>query len=825
MKASVDPPRAAHPPQQRYWPGRMLAVGGMAEIHLARQGTASGDGFHKELVIKRLKPELAADPRAVAMFLEEARIGALLNHPNVVQVYDAGQDGAAPFIAMEYIRGEELNQLCRRGLAVSQFLPLEHAVELVRQSAMALGYVHALRDDGGRGLEIVHCDVSPTNLLVTEDGHIKLIDFGIARARGQSWRDEQALPGKLSYMSPEQARRRRLDHRSDIFSLGVVLYEITLGQRLFRGPAHEVLRRLERCEVRPPTFVRRDFPGMLESIVMRALERDPGDRYASAYDMADELDEFLRESARRSGPLRLARYLDELAVAVGGSPRSELVAERARTGDEEALDFDRGMFDGYVAGTQSAPVAEWDEWVEESGAVASALSAEVDAAVSRQTENRRQATGNRKPETSESLSGPRAADSGSEDAGSLSLLPVACHLLLFPTSRARTRRGGRARTASQPDPSSAARPRSARLVPRRPGGRRDRAAPATLNPGVMSRGRIALLLVALAACRDQSEPARGADEESLGQRVFQAPAGVVRAVPPHRIQPNGIGPYLLGAEFKAILSTLPHGPRVEVLQIDRVVGYRLVRVAQDAILVGIGQGGKASMVAALDPEIAKTEDGWGVGSEIDTLREALGPERAIAGARDPKLVELARLPGARVVVRGHRVAAIVVGPDGDDDRRDVGPADALSGGATSRPAAGASRPRPPAPPAETGCTVAKRARGAGRRAGGRDRASGGLEEGRRVLRLLHRPGPGGGGRGRRTARPCHRRARKAAQGRDHVGAGARLRRRERRRRRRSPRSRSPCPRAAAARRSACASRSCAPTAAAWPPRPTRRSTA
>ena len=423
MKTSAEPPPAAHPPQ-RYWRGRLLAVGGMAEIHLARQG-ADSDGFHKELVIKRLKPELAADPRAVAMFLEEARIGALLNHPNVVQVYDAGQEDAAPFIAMEYIRGEELNQLCRRGLAVSQFLPLEHAVELVRQAAMALGYVHALRDGDGRGLEIVHCDVSPTNLLVTEDGHIKLIDFGIARARGQSWRDEQALPGKLSYMSPEQARRRPLDHRSDIFSLGVVLYEIALGQRLFRGPAHEVLQRLERCEVRPPTFVRRDFPGMLESIIMRALERDPAERYAGAYDMADELDEFLRERARRSGPLRLARYLDELAVAVGGSARSELVAERAGPGDDEALDFDRGLFDGYVAG---APVvAEWDEWDEESGAVASALLADGAAQGSRQTENRQQATGNREPETSESPSGPRATGSDSEDARSL--LPVAGCLL------------------------------------------------------------------------------------------------------------------------------------------------------------------------------------------------------------------------------------------------------------------------------------------------------------------------------------------------------------------------------------------------------------
>ena len=385
MKAQS--PRAARPLAQRYWLTRLLAVGGMAEIHLARQGalgdTGPGGDFHKELVIKRLRPELAGDPRVVGMFLDEARIGALLHHPHVVQVFDAGDDDGAPYIAMEYIRGEELNELCRRGLAAGRFLPLEHAVEICRQAACALGHVHALRDGDDRSLDIVHCDVSPSNLLVTGDGYLKLIDFGIARARGQRRRDEQALPGKLSYMSPEQARRAALDHRSDIFSLGVVLYEITVGQRLFRGPAREVRRRLERGEVEPPTFVRRDFPGMLESIIMRALEAAPGDRYASAYDMADELEDFLRESGSRSGPLRLARYLDDLAVSVGGERRADLVSERERRGDEEALDFDRGVFDGYRAGggEPRAPLAEWDEFEEDEHAVAAALG--VDTAVVR----------------------------------------------------------------------------------------------------------------------------------------------------------------------------------------------------------------------------------------------------------------------------------------------------------------------------------------------------------------------------------------------------------------------------------------------------------
>lgn len=197
----------------------------------------------------------------------------------------------------------------------------------------------------------------------------------------------------------------------------------------------------------------------------------------------------------------------------------------------------------------------------------------------------------------------------------------------------------------------------------------------------MSWGRMALSCLALAAaCRDQSAPARN-DEESPGQRVFLPPPGVVRAVPPHRIEPDGVGPYRLGAELKDLLNTLPEGPRVELLQIDRMVGYRLVRVAQDKILVGIGPDGRVSFIAALDPEIAKTEGGLGVGSDIAELREALGPELPMEGTRDPRLVELEKLPNARVVVDRGRAAAIVVRlGSADGGGQDISAADALSGG-------------------------------------------------------------------------------------------------------------------------------------------------
>jgi serine/threonine-protein kinase len=157
---------------------------------------------------------------------------------------------------MEYIVGEELNELCRRGIAHDRFLPLEHAVELMRQAAAGMGYFHAQRGAegtllSGTPLEIVHLDISPTNLLVTQDGFLKVIDFGIANAKGQRQRSD-VIPGKLGYMSPEQAGRKDVDHRSDIFSLGIVLYEITVGKRLFRGPAQEVVQRLIEAQVEPP---------------------------------------------------------------------------------------------------------------------------------------------------------------------------------------------------------------------------------------------------------------------------------------------------------------------------------------------------------------------------------------------------------------------------------------------------------------------------------------------------------------------------------------------------------------------------------------------
>lgn len=367
----------------RYTLLRRLAVGGMAEIYLARQAAMAG--FEKEVVIKRLRAELADDPRIIEMFLDEAKIGAQLNHPNIVHVYDVDENEGIPYIAMEYIIGEELNELCRRGISHGRFLPLEHAVELIRQAAAGMGYFHAKRGAEGTALgntplEIVHLDISPSNLLVTQDGFLKIIDFGIARAQGQASRSD-VLPGKLSYMSPEQAARGEVDHRSDIFSLGIVLYEITVGRRLYRGPAQEVVQKLIDGQVEPPTFARRNFPPALESIVMRALEKHPEDRYQTAYDLADDLESFLRDEKLHSGPVRIARYLDMLTIASGGTRRPELISEaEARAGGGDDLDFDSQVFDGY-APTEGAPGPEqaplWEDVDQPEADVAAALHMEL----------------------------------------------------------------------------------------------------------------------------------------------------------------------------------------------------------------------------------------------------------------------------------------------------------------------------------------------------------------------------------------------------------------------------------------------------------------
>jgi serine/threonine protein kinase len=318
-----------------------LTSGGMAEIFLARQENDGGLG--KAVVLKVLQERFAEHREVVEMFLEEARIGAALRHPSIVDVYELAEDDGLRFIAMEYIEGKTLTELVLRALEVSRPLPLPYAAHIIGQVAEGLAYLQ----EGAGG--IVHRDISPTNLVISAVGQTKIIDFGIAWRVQEEREDSGARPGKVSYMSPEQAQGHPLDGRSDIFSLGTILYEITVGRRLWRGPAEVVMRRLVEETPPPPTYLRRDFPPALELVILRALEKRPEDRYQSPVEMVEDLEAFIAAGGERVNNRLVARFQREIFGP--GAQVSEKGARRARVFQDddghldedpsEELDFDR----------------------------------------------------------------------------------------------------------------------------------------------------------------------------------------------------------------------------------------------------------------------------------------------------------------------------------------------------------------------------------------------------------------------------------------------------------------------------------------------------
>ncbi|MGZ3426926.1 MAG: protein kinase domain-containing protein [Polyangia bacterium] len=291
---------------------KRLATGGMAEIFLAR---VSGlPGFQKMVVIKRILPQLATKTDFVEMFLDEARIAATLQHPNVVQMYDVGVVDGNYFIAMEYLHGEDVRSLSRTLHRQDKKLPLEHALNIAIGVASGLHYAHEKVGFDGTPLEIVHRDVTPQNIIVTYDGAVKLLDFGIAKASNRFGETRfGTLKGKVPYMSPEQCRGEPLDRRSDIFSLGIMMYELTLGKRLYQGKSDfEVLKQIVEGTVTPPHELDPAYPPELEKIVMRALEKEKDKRHQTARDIQEELEGMVRADRLHVSPITLTRYMEEI---------------------------------------------------------------------------------------------------------------------------------------------------------------------------------------------------------------------------------------------------------------------------------------------------------------------------------------------------------------------------------------------------------------------------------------------------------------------------------------------------------------------------------
>ncbi len=313
-----------------------IATGGMAEIY--RANYTGIEGFAKELVVKTLREEFAARGDVVGMFLDEARVAATLTHNNVVHTYDLGEIDRDYFIAMELLKGEELVNVMRRAHQMKRPLPLELSLGIIMQSCEGLHYVHSRGDEHGNPLGLVHRDINPTNIHVGYDGVCKILDFGIAATRASAVAKKGQVAGKLAYMAPEQLRGETIDLRADIFPLGVVMYELCLGRRLFRGKREDVTRRVLEGDVPPPTFVDPDFPPALEAIIMRALEVDPADRYQNCDHMFRDVEAFLNEERLSSTPRKVSALMVELFGE--GSPAEVDYDDQYDDLEDDALDFD-----------------------------------------------------------------------------------------------------------------------------------------------------------------------------------------------------------------------------------------------------------------------------------------------------------------------------------------------------------------------------------------------------------------------------------------------------------------------------------------------------
>jgi serine/threonine protein kinase len=290
---------------------KKLATGGMAEVWLARKSGI--EGFAKNVVIKRILPHLAEDVEFVEMFRNEALIAANFNHPNIAQVDEFGEANGTYYIAMEYIHGEDLGRVMRKAWGAGQWIARPLAIRIVASACEGLYYAHTRTDPNGNPLKVVHRDISPQNILISFDGSVKLVDFGIAKAADTVGRTKAgAIKGKFAYMAPEQAGGKPLDHRADIFAIGLVLYELLTGMRpLKRDSELATLQAALACEIQPPSEVA-DVPPELDSVVMSALAKASDDRYRDARQFQVALEETLVAQRWVASSVQISELMETL---------------------------------------------------------------------------------------------------------------------------------------------------------------------------------------------------------------------------------------------------------------------------------------------------------------------------------------------------------------------------------------------------------------------------------------------------------------------------------------------------------------------------------
>ncbi|MEO8844540.1 MAG: serine/threonine-protein kinase [Kofleriaceae bacterium] len=288
-----------------------LGVGGMATVHRALERGV--EGFERVVALKRLLPHLAEDASFIKAFVREAKLASMLAHVNIVQIYELGRVGTEYFISMEYIEGRDIRRILRHARKVTGPAPIHVTVGLMLQLCEALDYAHTKVDDDGSPLGLVHRDVSPSNLLVTSEGHLKVIDFGIAKAQSSTLRTQTGrVKGKLAYMAPEAiSGSRDLDARSDVWACGVILHELLTARPLFASKnEYQTLMKVQRGDIMPPSTFNQGCTPELDAIVFKALARDPDDRFANALEMRDELQLVRRDYSLHTGHRDVAMWLD-----------------------------------------------------------------------------------------------------------------------------------------------------------------------------------------------------------------------------------------------------------------------------------------------------------------------------------------------------------------------------------------------------------------------------------------------------------------------------------------------------------------------------------
>ncbi|MER2566214.1 MAG: serine/threonine-protein kinase [Myxococcaceae bacterium] len=320
-------------PFGRYELLRKIAAGGMGQVLLARKGA---EGFEKLVVIKRILPHLVEDEEFFAMFIDEAKITMRLDHPNIARINEFGVENGVHFIEMEYVSGEDVRRMDKRARMANHPVPLGVILRVIADAAAGLDFAHKAKDSKGNPLGLVHRDVSPQNVLVGFDGSVKLIDFGVAKAAGRAQHTATGiLKGKFPYMSPEQADGLDIDARSDVFALGIVLWELLTGKRLFKGENDLMTQRLVKaCQVPPPSEVEPSLPKALDAVVLKSLAKDVKDRYADAGAFRMALEDFAFKNSIPASNAHLVEFMQAL------------YAERiAKEADPRTLEEDSGLTD------------------------------------------------------------------------------------------------------------------------------------------------------------------------------------------------------------------------------------------------------------------------------------------------------------------------------------------------------------------------------------------------------------------------------------------------------------------------------------------------